>query len=200
MSTSVHHSLMYNQGQRQQQDTPAGPLANVVTAGSPATFSSGLTPSTLKELKRFSEGNDFASEDTSAWDFDQYAELPTGKRYIWATTEFGGWLRIDPPQAPTNVAGSTDLLLKSLVSWDYAGTSTATSTTWAVTGFIVKAYDDAGVVVDPAGQSAAGDASSLEYTGLVNRDLYTFTVTASSVVGDGPESTPSASVDVSLTA
>ena len=195
MSTSVHHSVMYTRGQRQVKETPSGPVANVVTAGSPATFTVDQeAPSNLRELKRFSVANDFFGGITSAWSPDQYVELPTGKRYAWGG-EFG-WLRIDRPEAPTNVAGSINLSLKSLVSWDYAGTLTATATTWAVTEFIVKAYDDAGVVVDPAGQSAAGDESSLEYTGLVNRDLYTFTVTASSVVGEGPESAPSAPVDI----
>jgi hypothetical protein len=153
----------------------------------------------LKELKRFSEDNDFAGEDTSAWSPSQYVELPTGKRYAWGG-DLLGWLRLDTPEAPTNVAGSDDLLLKSLVSWDYDGTLTATSTTWAVTEFIVKAYDDEGVLVDLEGQSADGDESSLEYTGLLDGDTYTFTVTASSVVGEGPESAPSDPVIVADTA
>ena len=191
MSTSVHHSLMYTRGQRQVRDS--GPVANVVTPGSPATFATGEAPSNLRELKSFSVANDFAGSSLAQWTPAQYVQLPTGKRYGWSGAE---WFRIDPPEAPTNVAGSNNLSLKSLVSWDYAGTLTATGTTWAVTEFIVKAYDDAGVVVDPAGQSAAGDASSLEYTGLINGDIYTFTVTASSVVGDGPESDPSDPVTV----
>ena len=209
MSTSVHHSLMYNQGQRQQQDTPAGPLANVVTAGTidelylltdAATFSSGLTPSTLKELRKYSDDEDFSTESNVAWQLNQYAELPTGKKYLWLGPPTG-WFRIEKPVAPTAVEGSIDVTGGSEISWTYSGTSTDTYTNEAIINFIVKAYTEdpeaeGEYTIEDSTQSADGDINPIIFTGLTNRTLYTFTVTAVTAAGEGPESAPSAPVDI----
>ena len=211
MSTSVHHSLMYNQGQRQQQDTPAGPLSNQVTPvvddawvpAGPATFSSGLAPSTLKELRKYSVNADFSSGSNTDWDVNQYAELPTGKKYLWfgPTGTPSGWIRIEKPVAPTAVEGSIDVTGGSEISWTYSGTSTDTYTNEAIINFIIKAYTEdpeaeGEYTIEDSTQSADGDINPIIFTGLTNRTLYTFTVTAVTAAGEGPESAPSAPVDI----
>lgn len=170
-----------------------------VPAG-PATFSSGLAPSTLKELRKYSVNADFSSGSNTDWDINQYAELPTGKRYLWfgPTGSPSGWLRVDAPVAPTGVAGDSRLE-SSEISWTYDGTTTSTSTTQAVINYILKAYTHTGthtvedsytVLVDT--QSSDGADSPVIFTGLTDLTWLKFTVTAVTAAGEGPESAKSA--------
>ena len=86
------------------------------------------------------------------------------------------------PSAPTSVSAVPDNG-RATVRW-----TAATSNGSPVTGYTVTS--------SPAGASAtvSGSATSATLTGLRNETAYTFTVTATNVIGAGPASTPSAAV------
>lgn len=86
---TVHGYSMFYVTQRQIKDTPAGVLANTVTAvnNSPGTFSSGVVPNTLKELnERYTVANDFGSGVTTAWTAIQWVTIGSGRHYRWDGT------------------------------------------------------------------------------------------------------------------
>ncbi|CAN7227004.1 DUF1906 domain-containing protein [Terrabacter sp. LjRoot27] len=86
------------------------------------------------------------------------------------------------PSAPTSVSAVPDNG-RATVRW-----KAATPNGSPVTGYTVTS--------SPAGASAtvSGSATSATLTGLRNETAYTFTVTATNVVGAGPASTPSTAV------
>lgn len=87
------------------------------------------------------------------------------------------------PAKPTGTPGDTEVE----VAWS-APTYTGLS---AITGYVVRAYDeDGGLVGDPI----EAEASPETVTGLENDEDYTFTVAAVNDAGEGPESPPSDAV------
>ncbi|GGM99907.1 hypothetical protein GCM10009721_28780 [Terrabacter tumescens] len=86
------------------------------------------------------------------------------------------------PSAPTSVSAVPDNG-RATVRWTAAAANGS-----PVTGYTVKA--------SPSGATTtvSGSAASVTMTGLSNETAYTFTVTATNVVGPGPASSPSAAV------
>ncbi len=94
------------------------------------------------------------------------------------------------PAAPTAVSGTGQA---GQVTVSFTGdTTTATEGGSTITGYTATATD----VTTPAngGQTATATASPIVVTGLTNGDEYTFTVHATTAVGNSPESAASAQV------
>ncbi len=87
------------------------------------------------------------------------------------------------PGAPTDVTATAGVG-EATVSW----TPPADTGDYPVTGSTVTA--------DPGGATCTTDGTSCTVTGLTKNTAYTFTVTATTIVGSGPASAPSASVTV----
>ena len=86
-----------------------------------------------------------------------------------------------PPGPPTQVA-ATPGNASATVNW----TAPIDTGTYPIDGYVVRAT--------PGGRSCTTSATTCTVTGLTNGTSYTFTVTASSAAGSGPESAPSAPV------
>ena len=89
------------------------------------------------------------------------------------------------PGQPTNVVGTRGDQSVALTWTAPSGNGNALSSN------AVKAYNGATLV---STTTAAGSATSATITGLTNGTAYTFTVTATNVIGNGPESAASAPV------
>ncbi len=84
------------------------------------------------------------------------------------------------PNAPANVAGTSDANASSVVTWDEPEITLARP----VTGYTVYAFKDSDdSVVDVAGQ--ASGSSPHTYTGLTNGTVYYFKVAAVNAMGEG---------------
>ncbi len=111
----------------------------------------------------------------------QGSDSPSSNAVIMPTT----------PGAPRNVTGApTDKAIA--VSW-LAPMSDGGA---PITAYTVQAYNG----VTPSGTCTTTGAFSCTVTGLTNGTMYTFTVVATNLVGDGPASVASAAIRAGITA
>jgi hypothetical protein len=152
--------------------TPAGTLSIIAGNGTNAAPTPGLaTSSSFNQVTGIS--------------VDSAGNVYVGNVGDQFTSGIEKLTPLSAPGAPTSVTATPSNAQASV-----GFTAPSSSGSSAITSFSVTATDITKAA--RGGQTASGTSSPLVVTGLTNGDRYTFTVTATSIAGTGPASSPSA--------